>query len=170
MTKLWLFGLLHDTTSQESSKSAGSNLRAPWTSVQNVTAVRFQSGLSTVWNIDQVSGCEKVSALKLHFYWWPTVGKLLWIQKEVWCLKYVSLWKTNPTFYLHHYISGQFPNDCMVSIASSKSSSMQRGVHFVNKGPIESKMDITAGCRYHGVSHPIRISSPLTLDSCRPTD
>ena len=58
--------------------------------------------------------------------------------------------KTN----FNHYICEQFPDDCLVSIASSKSSSMQHGVHFVNKGPIKSKNG-----RYSSVSLPRRLTS-----------
>ena len=50
-----------------------------------------------------------------------------------------------PYFSLDLYLSKQYPNEFVVSIASFKSSSIQLDVHFVNYVPISFKLDNKAG-------------------------
>ena len=54
-------------------------------------------------------------------------------------LVYKSLRK-NSTSHMIYYLSKHFPNVFMVSITSFMSTSIQQDVHFVNNGPIKSKI------------------------------
>ena len=52
-----------------------------------------------------------------------------------------SLCKNDPSSDLIYELSKLIPNDFMVLVASFKSSSIQNDVHFINYGPIYSKID-----------------------------
>ena len=65
-------------------------------------------------------------------------------KKKVWL--YVSLWENDPTSHLIYYLSKQFPHECMVSITSINSFSIQHDVNFLNYHPI--KGGYALGCGY----------------------
>ena len=74
-------------------------------------------------------------AVNLHSFYW--------LQKEVWL--YVSIWKNDPTSQLIYDLTEQFLNEFIVSIAWLNASSKQPHTHFVNQGPVYSKVDDKVG-------------------------
>lgn len=88
-------------------------------------------------NVEIGSFATKLDTMEVTSLEWPARSSSTGCKKDF----YINLWENNLSSQLIYCLGKHFFNDFMVSFASFRYCTVQHGVHFVNDGPILSKIN-----------------------------